>query len=119
MNEQTTKLLQDLADKLGVSVQYLWAALVKGNRIEGAILFGFVGLGIVLGIVAVIVLRKGFRIAADENARYDEEDPYWLFGGVTAVVSALFTFGLIYWAVMDTFCPEYGALADILSAMHR
>ena len=111
MNQQTQQMLQQLADKLGVTVQYLWAALIKGNRIEGAILFGWVAFGIVAGIVSYKAFRRGFKHAEDHS--YD--DRYWIAGWVSLGISALAIVTCTYWAVMDTFCPEYGALYDILS----
>src|SRR5438105_3618736 len=105
MNPETQKMLQGMADKLGVTVQYLWAVLVRGNRVEGAILFGFVGLGVVVGIFSFFIFREGFKVLKKNN--YDAE-PYLWFGGFAAGVSALLIICFSYWAVMGTFCPEYG-----------
>lgn len=107
MNDKTEKLLQQLADKLGVTVQYLWETLVRGNRIEGAILWMFV----LVGIGLIVAAYKLFRWIKDEG-----EDGAWGLLVAAMLASGIgISLGCFYWAVMDTFCPQYGALADILS----
>lgn len=108
MDSTTDKILQQMADKLGVTVQYLWQVLVHGNRVEGVICSMFVLAGIVL-------IYVGYRLI-----KYELADPYadqgWQIAGIGSVLLGLAgTFGFLYWAVMDLLCPEYGAIADILS----
>jgi uncharacterized membrane protein len=115
MNPEVGKIVQQLADKLGVSVQYLWTVLVRGNRIEGAILTVFVFIGLAF-------LYTGFRLLKynrAEECSYDDEFAYGLSGIISTLVGIGLFIGPLYWAIMDTFCPEYGALADILSHLGK
>jgi len=37
MNDQTTKLLTDLSNKLGTTAEYLWGVLVRQAYVDGVI----------------------------------------------------------------------------------
>lgn len=110
MNDKTQAMLQQLADKLGVTVTYLWSVLVRGNKTEGFILLTFVLLG--MGMVAVGVKMLRYAWKNDE----EEHGEAYVYGGLIScgVGIAMFV-SCFYWCVMDLFTPEYGALTDILS----
>ena len=110
MNPEVGKIVQQLADKLGVTAQYLWGVLVRGNRVEGGICTLFV----VIGIVAAYA---GYRLFKSGYAR-DGEGAV-VAGAILSIAGIATSIGCLYWAIMDTFCPEYGALADLLSHLGK
>jgi hypothetical protein len=115
MNDQTDKLLRDLATKLGTTADHLWAVLVHANRIEGYICAIF----LCICVVIIVASIKSIRYFCAEN-KNTYPDPGWIIGGIIGLVVG---FGagcpLIYWAIMDTLLPEYGALQDILSHLGK
>jgi hypothetical protein len=113
MNEKTEKLLRDLADKLGVSVEYLWHVMVRGNKTEGYILLGFVILGLLVACGGGYLLRLAWK---DTNDNEDFYIPFGLGGiAVGLILSGLCT----YWCVMDLVQPEYGALMEIMAHLGK
>lgn len=64
MNPEITKVVQQLADKLGVTAQYLCAA--------------FVFIGVIAIYVGIQLVKYGFSEDAD---RYDNE-PFYIISGV-------------------------------------
>ena len=114
MNDQTAQLLNQLAQKLGVTTTYLWAVLVKEARIEAIsetvwVLFA---IGLVVGIVRYWKWVKTLD-------RYDTDSPF-VFGFIVSVV--------IFFFVIITLCntgdiptqllnPQYWALEQVLQAI--
>jgi hypothetical protein len=111
MNPEVAKVVQQLADKLGVTAQYLWAVLVRGNRVEGAIAALFVA-------VAVAIIYVGYRLVQKANAPEVYDGFGYGMAGVTSLILGIIMFLLCsHEAIMGIFCPEYGALHDILSRL--
>lgn len=98
---KTDDMLAELAQKLGVAVEKLWAALVAQQRIEGTLLAVLSG---VLLITAVILLV----VALQSD---DSDVTGWSFMGV--VSSALVNIPITYWALTDLLNPAYAALYDL------
>lgn len=55
MNEQTLKLLTDLASKVGVTTEYLWGVLIKQGPISG-----FIDLVVIASWVVGLVMTNKF-----------------------------------------------------------
>jgi hypothetical protein len=109
MNSQTEKMLETLAGKLGVSVQYLWWVMVRGNKVEGYILLSFIVLGLLVSLIGFLAVRYAW-------SREGSHDDVIENGGLTAFVIGFIPLVLFsYWCVMDLAMPEYGAMTDILS----
>lgn len=109
MNDATDKLLRDLAEKLGTTIDHLWAVMVRGAIVEGwiALIFAILSLG---GIVAAgFLLRSAFQ---------EEEEPVGLAkGGIAAAL--LVALGVVfpinlYNAIFYLGSPEYAALKLLL-----
>lgn len=107
MNPSTNALLQNLADKLGVTFQYLWLVLVNGNRQEGYIYLFYSVLLLALAYTGYRLFKHG------STADYDGEG-YMVVGGLMGAASIAAFFGTFFWAVMGITNPGYGALYDLL-----
>ncbi len=112
MNEQTTQLLQSLADKLGTTAEHLWAVLVRQAPINGVVtLVQFALLG------AYLYWLLGLR---DRSAQWFDDAPpkfvgYCVAWAIAAIVSIAAFFSLPELAA-SFFNPEYWALDRILDA---
>lgn len=124
MNEQTAKLLEQLASKLGTTSEYLWGILLKQAPIDATItllqtLFLFlVGWG----------LWKVHKKLLSKPSGQDYDDSYYEKYKIGAIFPmVLVTFG---WGIMMLICfcsfssivsgyfnPEYWALKEILNSL--
>jgi hypothetical protein len=109
MNEDVRKALEQLAEKLGVTVAQLWSILIHGNRVEG-IYFS------VILLFSIAVMYTGFRLFTHKGSDgYDSEN--WKIGGfITTCAGAVLALFSGYFATMGLFAPEYCALQDVLAA---
>lgn len=124
MNEQTAKLLEQLAIKLGTTSEYLWGILLKQAPIDATIsLMQLVGL-IAFGLVLWKIHKKLMSVV--ENDKYNESyyEKYDA-GAVVPMVIAIFVWGVIlifFFFSFDTiisgyFNPEYWALKEISNSL--
>jgi uncharacterized membrane protein HdeD (DUF308 family) len=114
MNPQQQEMLKQLATKLGTTTEYLWGVLVHGNHVEGFILLVYTLFGVALVIAGYRLVEWSLR----EDARYN--DDWAMFVGViSAAAGTICVVAFSYWCIMDLFCPEYGALTDILSHISK
>ena len=111
--------LDALAAKLGVTVQYLWAVLIKQARVEVygdlffAVLFGSCGYLLWLLMKKMIKMIKADKWADD-----------WLFFASAAIIAGiigcLITVILnLYWCITPLFNPEYWALQQVIQTLNR
>lgn len=118
MNEQTTKLIEQLAQKLGTTTEYLWTILLKQAHISASITLVYLVLIIIFGII-LYKLHKYF-LEKDEHGdtRYEN--------GADLFMIILLTFYLIMFIVClicipniinGFFNPEYWALNEILNTL--
>jgi hypothetical protein len=121
MNEQTQKMLEQLAAKLGTTVEYLWGVLVKQAHIEfwSDILWYLVTFSIVF-VGYKIGSKLWDRANKAKEARYEDEEGWQIGAGLTWAVSAIV--GLIaVWFIPTTLYkilnPEYWALEKILTLL--
>lgn len=112
MNEQTLALLDKLAEKLGTTSEFLWAALVKQAFVEGVVyLLQIAGL-----IYGGVWLYRWFRaISVNEW----DEIKYLPLGVVASVygivvIVAFFSLPMLAASFIN---PEYWALKEVLSAI--
>lgn len=112
MNAQTAQLLQSLADKLGTTSEYLWAALVRQAPISAAV-------DLVQYAVILLVAHWLFRMR-DKARKWMDDDianviPYgiaWVFVCAFLLVALV----SIQNTIAGFFNPEYWALRELLSA---
>ncbi len=122
MNDQTTKLVEQLAQKLGTTAEYLWAVLLKQAPISAATDLIY----LILVIIGGVLLYKLHKYLSEEGGEYknsiycDKEELV-----VIPMVLVTFLWGVI--AIVCFFCigniingffnPEYWALKEILSQL--
>lgn len=68
MNEQTTKLIEQLATKLGTTVEYLYNVLIQQARVEIITFFVVLCLTIAGSIISVFLLKYTQKYWSNENA---------------------------------------------------
>lgn len=110
MNEQTQKLIEQLASKLGVTVEHLWGVLIHQAPISS----GIWALEVVLGIITGgVMLKKSITLL-----KQDDEDGLAIglvCGGVVLVLFAVIFMAVYSDQIMAGFFnPEYWALRQIL-----
>ena len=122
MNEQTTKLIEQLARKLGTTTEYLWLVLLKQAPIDATVtLFQtlFVMLfGLALWKINKRLLKKGSEDKYSETGyeKYEE-------GAIIPMIIATIVFAILFIIcfccigdiVNGYFNPEYWALERILN----
>lgn len=124
MNEQTAKLIEQLAQKLGTTTEYLWSVLLKQAQIQAMVtLFQFLLIAI-FGYV-LLKIHKSLSVKKDYNG-YNETgySHYEEKVGIPMVVGVvIFAFLAIcaFFCIEDVFNgffnPEYWALSKVLSAV--
>ena len=107
MNQETLKLIESLATKLGVTSEHLWGVLLKQERIDamfalsGIIIFLFV----ILGLLLIAFLNW--------NSKNLDEQKISLLA-----VGLFFSIGLFIYSsysfVQPFFNPEYEALKKLI-----
>lgn len=121
MNEQTTKLIEQLAQKLGTTTEYLWTVLIKQAPISAAtdaLCFIFV-------IIGGIILWRLHKYLSKERGDYkhsiyyEQEEAVIIPMLIVAIIWAIcfiacfFSIGNI---INGFFNPEYWALKEVLGS---
>ncbi len=129
MNEKTTKLVEQLAQKLGTTTEYLWSVLIKQAPIDATLTLFQILLVIIFGIVLYKVHKRFLK--EDEEIKkpyfnrniyetYDEYAKYPMFILTIAfaflIVASIFS---IEYVVNGYFNPEYWALNKVLSSLNN
>ena len=120
MNEETLKLVEQLAYKLGTTTEYLWSVLIRQAPIE-AIINIFYTLAIIISGIGLYKLHRYFTKEDDLN-----ESKYYQYE--KALVTPMII-GCLIWVIIAVICffsigdiivgfinPEYWALNKILQA---
>lgn len=114
--EQITPVLKELAEKLGVTVEYLWGVLIKQAPLSGiADIIQY----ILLGIATWIFVKMSVRFHHKIQEKNWDEMAYVLPGYIGIVIgvfwiAAFFCFPNTIWAFFN---PEYWALKEILGSI--
>jgi len=121
MNDQTTELIEQLAQKLGTTAEYLWAVLLKQAPISAAT----DALYFILMIIWGVVLWKLHLYLSKKNGEYDlsiydkqEENVIIPMVTLTLIwgiwfIAFFFSIGNIINGFLH---PEYWALKEVLGA---
>ena len=120
MNEQTTKLIEQLAQKLGTTSEYLWTVLLKQAPISAAI----DALYFILVIIGGIIIYRVHKYLGKET-----DDKYSIYYVKEGFVAIPMIFAAMIWAICFIACffsigniingffnPEYWALKEVLGA---
>lgn len=116
MNEQTTQLIEQLAQKLGTTTEYLWGILIKQAPVSATIdLIYFI-----IIIILCVLFWRIHRYFCKTDKYSDYEDlliiPMVFIGSFILILAAMsfFSLGDIITAFIN---PEYWALDEVLDAM--
>jgi uncharacterized membrane protein YczE len=118
MNEQTTKLIEQLAQKLGTTAEYLWTVLVKQAHVEIYIFITTLILTIIGAFLTGLLLRNSQKYWEQETAPISA----WMsltFGiiiGIATVVGLIATIANIPDVITAINNPEYWALKEVFGA---
>ena len=110
------ELIEKLAQKLGVTAEYLWSALLRQAVISG--IFDLVFFG--LEIVCIFLLIKWWKRTNKKVEKGDwEETAYVPLVTATVIVGVMFLISLACLSLTFAafYNPEYWALHEILSAI--
>lgn len=121
MNEQTTKLIEQLAQKLGTTTEYLWSVLLKQAPIEATVTL-FQTLCVMLFGLALWKIHK--RLLKKESEDKYSETGYEKYeeSAIGPMIIATIVFAILFIIcfccvgdiVNGYFNPEYWALERIL-----
>lgn len=115
MTPELEKALLTLANKLGVTVEHLWAVMIYQARITA-----IVDAVIFTGCVLFVVLPGRYLWRRWQSEGADADDFILVIGSAAYAVGALFAIIMAVSAfsemVTALFNPEYWALSQILSA---
>lgn len=111
MNEQVVQFLSGLSEKLGVTVEYLWTALLQQAVINGCLDLFFI---IVIAGGGFFGLR-GYLQKREEIDRYDVI-VFDFFAAIVFVVIVTATIALVYDAAASLLNPAYWAWRQVMPA---
>lgn len=125
MNEQTAKLIEQLAQKLGTTTEYLWSVLLKQAPIDATTSLFQIILVVLFGVTLFKIHKKlSVEVKETETTRrytqtgYDKHELAAIIPMVIAliifIVLLVASFFLINDIVNGFFNPEYWALERIL-----
>lgn len=121
MNENVTKLLETLAQKLGTISEYLWRALLKQAPIAATITLIQITLIMLFGWSLYKIHKRLMKKDANGDTLYYDHEEL----AVIPMVMGAFIFGIMFICAFCSiddvingyFNPEYWALRDILSSV--
>lgn len=113
MNEQITKLLEQLAAKLGTTAEHLWGVLIRQARIEAVTDSLFV----ILTLVGGYWYYRWIKSYIKRNPYEDAEIAGLIILGIPMVVSTIISFICLFLIPSELFNPEYWALKEVLNAL--
>ena len=117
--EQVAKLLEQLATKLGTTVEYLWGVLMKQAHVNAIINLSFVGLMLIITITWLAFIPKIIKLDSDDGD-YDSPSTRtltWIFFAITNVISIIVIIACLTTAITELLNPEYWALQEILGQL--
>lgn len=124
MNEQTSKLIEQLAQKLGTTTEYLWSVLLKQAPIQASVtLFQF----LLIGLFGYVIYRAHKSLSVKKDYDGYSETGYSHYGeraGIPMTI-ALVIFCVLsicaFFCIEDVFNgffnPEYWALEKVLRSV--
>lgn len=111
MNEETMKLVEELAAKLGTTAEHLWGVLCRQAPISAV-----VGLARDAALLWLVVLawRKLSRVNFD---KWDEDlVKGFLYGGlaIATAIAVVYAFSSLPMEIAGLFNPEYWAFKQVI-----
>ena len=122
MNEQTEKLVRELAEKLGTTVEHLWEVLIRQASITA------ISNGITIAILSLIIFATYYFIKIKTKCpQQTQNDPYpspewdveiaalaWFVFGLITLFASIFIMCGIYEIITCLLNPEYWALKQVI-----
>lgn len=122
MDSNTQQLLQQLANKMGTTVQYLWSVLIKQARVSAITDLITLSITILLAYAIFrIHLKLSFTKGTSSHCKYDDNEAYgiiMLVGTITIAAMLLIHLCFMGDTINGFFNPEYWALKEILDSLH-
>lgn len=124
MNEQTSKLIEQLAQKLGTTSKYLWNILLHQAPISATSTLVLYAITIIIGIIAFKIHKK--LLAPIPNDTYNDNlyEKYEIGAVLPMVLVALIIVIMTICCLIDFdnivtgyFNPEYWALNKVLDTL--
>ena len=113
MNEQTAKIIEQLANKLGTTTEFLWAVLMSQAKIE-AILDAFY----IVASCGVIVLTTWYCLKySEEISELQGKGVLAIFLGIISVFAIMLSVACFGEMITAAFNPQYWALEQILKRL--
>ena len=119
-NDQTSQIIEQIAQKLGTTSQYLWGVLIKQAPIDATVLLIQTLLIVALGVVLLKLHRKFSDRSKGDSMYYLHEEALvipMLIGALFFTVLSIVCFTCIGNIVNGYFNPEYWALHNILESV--
>jgi hypothetical protein len=111
MNEQTTKLIQQLAEKLGTTAEHLWVVLIKQAGIAWKI-----DLIEIVAMIAIACWAYKFIRKKAAKSEWEDEEIFW--ANILLVIFCVITLAAVMIGgdsiITAIFNPEFWALNKIL-----
>lgn len=120
MNDNTAKLIEQLAQKLGTTSEYLWSVLLYQAHIDAAVELGWLVFLVVASVTMIVVFT---RMVKSGNHIDDDDEPTLRFFA-TIVPSVLIWFttlislGDIKSIINGFYHPDFWALNYILDKLN-
>jgi uncharacterized Tic20 family protein len=119
MNDNTTKLLNDLAEKLSTTSDKLWAMLLHQARIQ-------FWTNLIIYAACALISYALYRTCRHLFTRVDKDDQFEMPATIAVIISIIFVgvavIGFLT-TLQDTISalvnPEYWALTQILSTLKK
>jgi Flp pilus assembly pilin Flp len=117
MNEETTKLIQQLADKLGTTAEHLWAVLVRQAPITSCVDVVVLIAAVIATVISARTLMKGVKGLKDGFENDGLNMSMAIVGSIVCLIAAIVL--IICIAGLGTTAsgflnPEYWALKQII-----
>lgn len=117
MNEKTTELIEQLAQKLGTTTEYLWGVLINQASISAITDLIYIVMSVVVGVVLFKLHRRFSKEDEKGNCVYEEDFFIGAMMFLTAIwgivfLVSIFSIGNI---INGFFNPEYWALNKVLN----
>lgn len=105
LQQEILSRIDKLAEKLGVTVEYLWPQLVRLTMIEA--------FTCILAMAVTVVIAVALWVKAKNTDSYNNEG--WTIGAVAAsVIAAIFIIAVIGYSIPALLAPEAVTLRNLL-----
>lgn len=109
MNDETIKMLEALAVKMGTTAEYLWEVLVTQ-----AVIGGWINIACCLAVLAIVCVLDIIVLKKRDDLLYDDKIMVTTFAWALTAVALAFCLVKISFAVNAIANPEYWALKQVM-----